>query len=134
MPEPDRHPSRAFDEASGAAQTIPSEAFSPEGARLHAAQVASDARRGHEAPADAAPALPGADLGDRMRRFGASAVADADSSGASRRYDVQQLLGLGTTGRVYTALDRSLDRRIAVKVLDGAGPMAPSELSSFIDE
>ncbi|HYE06175.1 MAG TPA: serine/threonine-protein kinase [Planctomycetota bacterium] len=72
-------------------------------------RVARDARA-----AAAAPALRGVDLATRLRDAGRA----GDEGGP--RYRVDQQLGHGATAGVWAIHDRSLDRPLAAKVLDGS--------------
>jgi serine/threonine-protein kinase len=50
------------------------------------------------------------------------------------RYLVVRVLGRGAASTVYQALDRMLDERVAVKVLDAAGATAPSAAARLRSE
>ena len=48
------------------------------------------------------------------------------------RYVVLDLLGAGGIGRVYTAYDPELDRRVAIKLLKHAAPVADAEIERWL--
>src|SRR4051812_12108938 len=50
------------------------------------------------------------------------------------RYTVSHLLGAGGMGDVYLALDRTLDRLVAVKVLPDVVAADPDRLARFVRE
>ncbi len=105
-------PSDRRDRISRAAftRTVPAEAFAADALDRHL--------RALDAPADgcAAPSLPG-----------------GSTAGSGRRFIAGDLIGLGATGRVYAALDRDLEREVAVKILadDRSGV---DDARSFVDE
>ncbi|HYE08340.1 MAG TPA: serine/threonine-protein kinase [Planctomycetota bacterium] len=91
-------------------RTVPAVAFAPDELAAHVRAL--DARGGD----GARPSLPG-----------------GSTAGSGRRFVAGDLIGLGATGRVYAAVDRDLEREVAVKVLseERAGI---DDARSFVDE
>ena len=50
------------------------------------------------------------------------------------RYEIIRLLGRGGMGSVYLALDLSLRRQVALKVMEGAGPTVGNAMKRFLRE
>lgn len=61
----------------------------------------------------------------------APAVPDLCGSVLDQRYELRALIGEGTFGRVYRALDRRLDRAVAVKLIKPWWADTPSWASAF---
>ncbi len=53
-------------------------------------------------------------------------VADGLVAGEDERYEIHDLLGVGATGRVYAAHDRTLVRDVAIKALNAPARAAPA--------
>jgi len=64
-----------------------------------------------------------------------SALREAFTSGARLGcYEIVSLLGAGTMGEVYRALDTKETRQVALKILLGTGELNPDRLASFLRE
>ncbi len=76
---------------------------------------------------------PETDLGDRLRGLAPSASGPHQPRLGGRwgRFEILQLLGQGGMGRVYLAIDPSLDRRVALKLLAND---EPQQLARFLAE
>ncbi len=70
----------------------------------------------------APPHLSGTDLRSRLGR-----------AEAADRFEIRRVAGVGASGQVYIAADRSLDREVAIKVL-GEDHDADEDIDNFIDE
>jgi hypothetical protein len=104
--------------ADGASRTVPQEAFSPEGLRAYSERTASAGGSvvPPEAPDAAAPRLARPGLSQRLHLPGQPSGEQPLS-----HFEIQRLLGVGATGRVYAVHDRNLERAVAVKFLSPAG-------------
>jgi tetratricopeptide (TPR) repeat protein len=106
----------------GFGRTLPAEEFSASGvSEIPAVVVPLDD--------DAPLALAGVEVWARLGR-----PDPASPTRNAERYEGARLLGVGSTGVVYSIHDRSLRRRIAVKVLKREAASADGGLASFIEE
>ncbi|HEX4953545.1 MAG TPA: protein kinase [Thermoanaerobaculia bacterium] len=87
----------------------------------------------NEPPGGSPVAGPETDLGDRLRGSTPSPSAPHQPRPGGRwgRFEILQLLGQGGMGRVYLAIDPSLGRRVALKLLTSD---EPQQLTRFLAE
>ncbi len=111
--------------------TVPSDAFSPDGLRAHLERTGpTDRLRRSETRDGTAPLLGRPSLIERLGSHGGRAVEPA-----LPRFEVEGVLGVGATGRVYAVRDRNLARAVAVKFLDDSGGQpGPDAIAHFVDE
>jgi hypothetical protein len=116
----------------GMRKTVPQDAFSAEGLRAHLARtgptgavpVLPDPRAG------TTPMLERPSLAERLRRFGGRAPGPPQA-----RFEVERVLGVGATARVYAVLDRNLARAVAVKFLnEGIAGAESGSVEHFVQE
>ncbi len=99
------------------------------GADPLSATAADSSRVSADDGADLVVELRGDHLDRHLREAGCSAGDGA------RRYQLQQMLGMGATGRVFSVVDHNLQREIAVKVQSQTATAANAEeVGSFIQE
>jgi hypothetical protein len=125
-PPPPAAPSAAAGRQAAYGRTVPSEAFSASG-------IVAQGRAG-DAPAAPAAPVPGDEPELAGVEIWAKLAPAGPAAGSEARYQVQGVLGVGSTGRVYTVLDRNLGRQVAVKVLTDEAREDHESLGSFIAE
>jgi hypothetical protein len=75
------------------------------------------------------PSLQAISLAEKLHRYGI-----ADAVDVSERYQVGNVIGLGATGRVYSVIDRNLNRAVALKVLAQSTASNAEVVHSFVNE
>jgi serine/threonine protein kinase len=84
------------------------------------------------APANASvdmPDLHDTDVWTKLGRAGLSTMASA-----GERYEIGDILGVGSTGQVFAVLDRNLGQQVAVKALSLEAMRDERNLAGFLDE
>jgi tetratricopeptide (TPR) repeat protein len=117
---------------AGLGRTVPADAFSPEGLRAHLARTGptTGAQRLPDLGAETTPALERAGIAQRLARLGLRALGPP-----LPRFEIERVLGIGATGRVFAVEDRNLRRAVAVKFLgDGRRVADAGDIEHFVDE
>ncbi len=102
-------------------RTVAAKSFSAAGVR-EADEEANNAQ-----PSTDQPQLNGSSATVRLRRVGSTTVG-------GQRFRIDEALGVGTTGEVYSVFDRNLERLVAVKVLRRTLVDNEDELKAFVNE
>jgi hypothetical protein len=76
-----------------------------------------------------APDLHDTDVWTKLGRAALSTMASA-----GERYELVDILGIGSTGQVFAVLDRNLDQQVAVKALSLEAMRDERNLAAFLDE
>ncbi len=84
-------------------------------------QDSASSQEGH----GSTPLLPRAGLSGRFPEAGMA---------AERRFLVEHLLGIGSSGEVFSVADGELERRVAVKILNAEASRDPQALRNFLHE
>ncbi len=99
-------------------------------ARTQSAEEFGQDRSGPRGP-DEPPGSPRLNT-SRTRRRVPDGLGQAAAGG--ERFRVEELLGMGATGQVYSVLDRNLERLVAVKVLNPELVGSAEDVGGFVEE